>query len=249
MKNAKTAALRLLLTLLLCLTLTVPFSATARDGRCACGREYAKTAEDGRMAYDCPGCGRNYTSCTCDTCWCGASLTRTGEADGSVLTKCDDCGLPCEECICRDRSYYASLISVENGTTGSEIPNPAPATVLFSIFVPFAATCALYFTLLRRRGNGKRRNGTPASEENTAPTGSPDEPDGTENEFSEGSEDPETAEDPEAAEEAEEPEKFSPEPPEWNAFEPIPDSDPVKPERSAPLDRFLFDPDADSDLE
>jgi len=67
----------LTLSLLLIFALSLPALATAHDGLCGCGRNFALVDSEDYMIFDCLGCGRNYTSCTCHTCWCGSDLTRT----------------------------------------------------------------------------------------------------------------------------------------------------------------------------
>lgn len=141
------------------LLLSLPLSsfATAHDGLCNCGREYAKQDSDRYMIYDCLGCGRNYTSCTCHTCWCGSNLTRT-QVESVTITTCDDCGLPCEECICRDRSYYEAVLGVKQGVTGEEIPNPSNGLIIMlASLLPFGLFLALYFTVYRRRSATRNR--------------------------------------------------------------------------------------------
>lgn len=146
-----------LLALCLCLTFALPALASAHDGLCGCGREYARTDTDDFMIYDCLGCGRNFTSCTCHTCWCGSDLTRTPLED-MVLVSCDDCGLPCEDCICRDRSYYNALRGVKQGLTGEEIPNPDNGIVVaLAVLLPFVGFTASYFTVYRRRSSTRNR--------------------------------------------------------------------------------------------
>lgn len=151
--------LSLFVVLLLVLTVTVSASASAHDGLCGCGREYAREDSDDFLIYDCLGCGRNYTSCTCKTCWCGSDLHR----DESVaFTTCDGCGLPCEDCICRDRSYYDALQKVEQGLTGEEVPNPENGIVIaLACLLPFGAFLALYFTIYRRRSVVRNRKNRP----------------------------------------------------------------------------------------
>lgn len=146
-----------LLSLLLILALALPAFASAHDGLCGCGRQYARTDTDDFMIYDCLGCGRNYTSCTCHTCWCGSDLTRT-PLEGVTMVTCDDCGLPCEDCICRDRSYYEALQSVKQGLTGEEIPNPNNGVLIaLAGLLPFAGFLGLYFTIYRRRTATRNR--------------------------------------------------------------------------------------------
>ncbi len=150
-----------LLTACFLLTLGLSASASAHDGLCGCGREYASQDSDKFMIYDCLGCGRNFTSCTCRTCWCGSDLTRT-ETETASLVTCNDCGLPCEDCICRDRSYYTALQQVPQGLTGEEIPNPDNgAVVALACLLPFAGFLALYFTIYRRRSAVRNRKNRP----------------------------------------------------------------------------------------
>ncbi len=145
------------ITLFLLFTLSVSALASAHDGLCSCGRQYARTDSDDFMIYDCLGCGRNYTSCTCHTCWCGSDLTRT-PLEGVTTVTCDDCGLPCEDCICRDRSYYDALQNVEQGLTGEEIPNPNNGVLIaLAGLLPFAGFLGLYFTIYRRRTSTRNR--------------------------------------------------------------------------------------------
>lgn len=153
----KKTILTLLLSLLLMVSLLLPTAATAHDGLCGCGREFAKADSDQYMIYDCLGCGRNYTSCTCHTCWCGSNLTRTQVESVEVVT-CNDCGLPCEECICRDRSYYTALLSIGQGVTGEEIPNPDNGVLIaLACLLPFGLFLGLYFTVYRRRSVTRNR--------------------------------------------------------------------------------------------
>ncbi len=148
-----------LLALSLMVTLALPALASAHDGLCGCGREYARADTQDYMIYDCLGCGRNYTSCTCRTCWCGSDLTRT-EMDSVQVVTCDDCGLPCEDCICRDRAYYNALQGVEQGLTGEEIPNPDNGIIIaLAALLPFAGFLGLYFTVYRRRSVTRNRKG------------------------------------------------------------------------------------------
>lgn len=150
-----------LLIFTLVLTFAVTAFATAHDGLCGCGREFARADSDDYLIYDCLGCGRNYTSCTCHTCWCGSDLTRTKVQDVLVVT-CDDCGLPCEDCICRDRSYYTALQQVEQGLTGEEIPNPDNgALIALACLLPFGGFFLLYFTIYRRRSAVRNRKNRP----------------------------------------------------------------------------------------
>ncbi len=147
----------LFLSLLLVFALGVPVLASAYDGLCGCGRNYARVDSDEFMIYDCLGCGRNYTSCTCHTCWCGSDLTRT-PLEGVTMVTCDGCGLPCEDCICRDRSYYNALQSVKQGLTGEEIPNPDNGVLIaLAGLLPFAGFLGLYFTIYRRRSSTRNR--------------------------------------------------------------------------------------------
>ena len=151
----------LIFALCLVLGLSLSASATAKDGLCDCGREYAVTDGDGYLAFDCLGCGRNYTSCVCTECWCGDKLERIYDESGALAsTRCTGCGLPCEECICRDRSYYNALRNVKNGVSGIDAPNPAgPVPVLLGLILPFAGFCGLYFTVLRRRNSSADNGG------------------------------------------------------------------------------------------
>lgn len=138
--------------------LSLPLSATPHDGLCGCGREFATTDSDRYMIHDCLGCGRNFTSCTCRTCWCGGDLTKTETESGITLYTCDDCGLPCEECVCRDRSYYDALRDVKQGLTGQEIPNPQNGLwVVLAALLPFALFLGAYFTVYRRRSSTRAR--------------------------------------------------------------------------------------------
>lgn len=141
-------ALVFLLTLGLC---TLCLSATAHNGLCGCGREYAAKDGNGYMIYDCLGCGRNYTSCTCKTCWCGSTLTRT-ENNGHSLTLCDGCDLPCEDCVCRDRAYYDAILNLPQGVTSREVPNPQNAAVIaVAAALPFGIFLLVYFAFYQRR--------------------------------------------------------------------------------------------------
>lgn len=145
------------LSVALILALSLTAFASAYDGLCGCGREYARTDTADFMIYDCLGCGRNYTSCTCHTCWCGEDLTRT-QAEEITLVTCDGCGLPCEDCICRDRSYYDAMQRVDQGLTGEEIPNPDNgALIALASLVPFGGFLGLYFTVYRRRSATRNR--------------------------------------------------------------------------------------------
>lgn len=149
MKHLSKALLALML--LTCL-FVLPTLASVHDGLCPCGREFAKTDTADYMIYDCLGCGRNYTSCTCNTCWCGLELTRTHTESGILITTCNGCFLPCEECACRPRTYYDALQNVEQGLTGEEIPNPDNGGIIFlAVILPFALFLAAYFTVYRRR--------------------------------------------------------------------------------------------------
>lgn len=153
----KKTLLTVFLAFILITSFVLPAAATAHDGLCACGREYAKQDGNGYMIYDCLGCGRNYTSCTCHACWCGSDLTRTQVETVEVVT-CDDCGLPCEECICRDRSYYTALLTVEQGVTGDEIPNPQNGIIIaLASILPFGLFLGLYFTVYRRHSATRNR--------------------------------------------------------------------------------------------
>lgn len=156
-----------LLAILLLLSLSVlPTLASAHDGLCGCGREFATEDGDRYMIFDCLGCGRNYTSCTCGTCWCGDALTRTETEAGFLIVTCNGCSLPCEECICRDRAYYDALRDVEQGLTGEEIPNPDNGIVIvLAMVLPFALFGSAYFTVYRRRSATRaRKNRAPALE-------------------------------------------------------------------------------------
>ena len=154
------------LSLLLLGLAALPFSATSHDGLCSCGREFAAVDSADYMIYDCLGCGRNYTSCTCHTCWCGAELTRTDTESNLHLTTCNGCSLPCEECICRDRSYYEALKGVTQGLTGEEIPNPDGGLLIFlAALLPFGLFLTAYFTVYRRRSATRAgKNRAPALE-------------------------------------------------------------------------------------
>lgn len=153
----KKKGLLFLLALCLWAALAVPAAATAHDGLCSCGREYATEQTGEYMEYDCLGCGRNFTSCVCDTCWCGEKLIRSGEG-GEATATCQGCKLPCEECICRDRSYYAALRGVKNGVTDREIPFPSNGVlVTLAAAAPFAVFLWLYFTVYRRRTASENR--------------------------------------------------------------------------------------------
>lgn len=148
----------LIFTLLLILTLSLSSFASARNGLCSCGREFARDDSHEHLSYDCLGCGRNYTSCTCTTCWCSSPLTRTETESGMVITTCDGCGLPCEECECKDRSYYHAMLDVEQGMAGNEIPNPQNAIMLvLAPILPFGIFLAAYFTVYRRRSDTRTR--------------------------------------------------------------------------------------------
>ncbi len=132
--------------------------ATPHDGLCGCGREFATEDSDRYMIYDCLGCGRNFTSCTCHTCWCGSDMTVTETESGITVYTCLDCSLPCEECVCRDRSYYDALRNVEQGLTGEEIPNPDNGILVFlAVSLPFALFLGAYFTVYRRRSATRAR--------------------------------------------------------------------------------------------
>lgn len=153
----KKSQITVALTFLLILCLGVTAFASAHDGLCGCGRNYAREDSDRYMIYDCLGCGRNYTSCTCRTCWCGSDLTRT-ELENVTVVSCDDCGLPCEECICRDRSYYDALQGVKQGLTGEEIPNPNNGLLIaLATLLPFGGFLWSYFTIYRRRSSTRNR--------------------------------------------------------------------------------------------
>jgi len=155
----------LTLSLLLIFALSLPALATAHDGLCGCGRNFALVDSEDYMIFDCLGCGRNYTSCTCHTCWCGSDLTRTQVGEMEVVF-CDDCELPCEDCICRDRAYYNALQGVEQGLTGAEIPNPDNGLLItLAVLLPFGTFLALYFTVYRRRSAARnRKNRAPVLE-------------------------------------------------------------------------------------
>ena len=141
---------------LLCLGITL--HASAHDGTCACGREIAEKDTRDSLLGDCLGCGRNYSSCSCETCWCSAPLTRTETAPGITVVSCNDCGLPCEECSCRDRVYYQALLDVDQGVAGGNIPNPDNGAVIaFALLIPFAGFFATYFTVYRRRSSTRTR--------------------------------------------------------------------------------------------
>lgn len=158
MKKNVATALSLLLCVTLCVTLSLPLSATAHDGLCGCGREFATADSDRYMIHDCLGCGRNFTSCTCRTCWCGGDLTKTETESGMTVYTCDDCGLPCEECVCRDRSYYDALRDVKQGLTGQEIPNPQNGLwVALAALLPFGLFLGAYFTVYRRQSSTRAR--------------------------------------------------------------------------------------------
>jgi len=156
----------LLLTLAVCLFAALSLSATVHNGLCDCGREFSSRDTADYMIYDCLGCGRNYLSCVCRTCWCGAELTRTETESGITVTTCNDCSLPCEECICRDRSYYESLKGVSQGMSGVEVPNPEGAlAVLPAVLLPFVLFVAAYFTVYRRGSSTRaRKDRTPRLE-------------------------------------------------------------------------------------
>ena len=154
----KKKLLILILTLVAVVALSLPALASAYDGLCGCGREFSRTETKEHMIYDCLGCGRNYSSCVCKTCWCGEGLTRTTLEDGTEILSCRGCGLPCEDCICRDRSYYDALQGVEQGLTGEEIPNPNNGAVIaLATLLPFGGFLGLYFTVYRRRSSTRNR--------------------------------------------------------------------------------------------
>ena len=139
----------LIFTLILILA-SLSLQASVRNGLCDCGREFASADSSEYMIHDCLGCGRNYMSCTCHTCWCGAELTRTETESGITVTTCNDCSLPCEECICRDRSYYEAVKGVAQGMSGVEVPNPDPGAVIPAVIFPFLIFALAYFTVYRR---------------------------------------------------------------------------------------------------
>lgn len=134
------------------LLLTLVFHGSAHDGLCACGREFTTVETRDYMIFDCLGCGRNYTDCACKTCWCGDPLIRTETESGILITTCESCALPCEECVCRDRSYYDALKNVSQGVTGEEIPNPENGVLtVLAVAAPFLLFLASYVTVYRRR--------------------------------------------------------------------------------------------------
>lgn len=139
---------------------------SAHDGLCACGREFSREDTRDYMIYDCLGCGRNYTDCVCDTCWCGDRLIRTETESGILITTCETCALPCEECVCRDRSYYDALKNVDQGVTGNEIPNPENGVItVLAVALPFILFLVSYATVYRRRSATRaRKDRTPALE-------------------------------------------------------------------------------------
>ena len=153
-------------TLLFSLLFVLSFHGSAHDGLCACGREFTTEETRDYMIFDCLGCGRNYTDCACKTCWCGDALIRTETESGIVITTCEQCALPCEECVCRDRSYYDALKNVSQGVTGEEIPNPENGVLtVLAVAAPFLLFLASYVTVYRRRSATRaQKDRTPALE-------------------------------------------------------------------------------------